>query len=109
MPSLPMCFFFFFQAEDGIRDVAVTGVQTCALPILFWDVQDTMIEDIERIEVISGPGGTLWGSNAVNGVINIITRHSQDTTGALVSLGEGTEERGAGVRYGAKQIGRAHV
>ena len=69
---------------------------------VFWDVQDTMIEDIERIEVISGPGGTLWGSNAVNGVINIITRHSQDTTGALVSLGEGTEERGAGVRYGAK-------
>ncbi|TLY25949.1 MAG: TonB-dependent receptor [Nitrospirae bacterium] len=69
---------------------------------VFWDVQDTMIEDIERIEVISGPGGTLWGSNAVNGVINIITRHSQDTAGALVSLGEGTEERGAGVRYGAK-------
>ncbi len=69
---------------------------------VFWDVQDTLIEDIERIEVISGPGGTLWGSNAVNGVINIITRHSQDTTGALVSLGEGTEERGAGVRYGAK-------
>jgi iron complex outermembrane receptor protein len=69
---------------------------------VFWDAQDTMIEDIERIEVISGPGGTLWGSNAVNGVINIITRRSQDTTGALVSLGEGTEERGAGVRYGAK-------
>jgi iron complex outermembrane receptor protein len=69
---------------------------------VFWDAQDTLIEDIERIEVISGPGGTLWGSNAVNGVINIITRHSQDTTGALVSLGEGTEERGAGVRYGAK-------
>ena len=69
---------------------------------VFWDVQDTLIEDIERIEVISGPGGTLWGSNAVNGVLNIITRHSQDTTGALVSLGEGTEERGAGVRYGAK-------
>src|SRR5438309_7554228 len=69
---------------------------------VFWDVQDTMIEDIERIEIISGPGGTLWGSNAVNGVINIITRQSQDTKGALVSLGEGTEERGAGVRYGAK-------
>src|SRR5207244_4549496 len=69
---------------------------------VFWDVQDTLLEDIERIEVISGPGGTLWGSNAVNGVINIITRHSQDTTGALVSLGEGTEERGAVVRDGAK-------
>ena len=69
---------------------------------VFWDAQDTLIEDIERIEVISGPGGTLWGSNAVNGVINIITRRSQDTTGALVSLGAGTEELGAGVRYGAK-------
>ncbi len=69
---------------------------------VFWDAQDTLIEDIERIEVISGPGGTLWGSNAVNGVINIITRHSRDTTGALVSLGDGTEERGAGARYGAK-------
>jgi len=69
---------------------------------VFWDVQDTLIEDIERIEVISGPGGTLWGSNAVNGVINIITRRSQDTTGGLVSLGAGTAERGAGVRYGAK-------
>src|SRR6267378_4239899 len=69
---------------------------------VFWDVQDTLLEDIERIEVISGPGGTLWGSNAVNGVINIITRRSQDTKGGLVSLGAGTKERGAGVRYGAK-------
>jgi len=69
---------------------------------VFWDVQDTLLEDIERIEVISGPGGTLWGSNAVNGVINIITRRSQDTKGGLVSLGAGTKERGAGVRYGAQ-------
>ena len=69
---------------------------------VFWDVQDTLLEDIERIEVISGPGGTLWGSNAVNGVINITTRRSQDTKGGLVSLGAGTKERGAGMRYGAK-------
>jgi iron complex outermembrane receptor protein len=69
---------------------------------VFWDVQDTLIEDIERIEVISGPGGVQWGSNAVNGVINIVTRRAKDTTGALVSLGAGNTERGAAVRYGGK-------
>jgi iron complex outermembrane receptor protein len=68
---------------------------------LFWDVQDTLIADIDRIEVISGPGGTLWGSNAVNGVINIITRHSRDTQGGLLSIGGGPDERGASFRYGA--------
>jgi iron complex outermembrane receptor protein len=69
---------------------------------VFWDVQDTLIADIARIEVISGPGGTLWGSNAVNGVINIITRNSRDTLGGLASIGGGPDERGASIRYGAK-------
>ena len=68
---------------------------------VYWDVQDTLLEDIERIEVIRGPGATLWGSNAVNGVINIITKHSKDTQGALVSAGAGNLERGFGdLRYG---------
>ncbi|MDB5746488.1 MAG: hypothetical protein JWP72_1336 [Massilia sp.] len=53
---------------------------------VFWDVQDVMLEDIERIEVISGPGGTLWGVNAVNGVINITTRSAHDTQGSLATL-----------------------
>src|SRR5439155_9431631 len=52
---------------------------------VFWDVQDTLMEDIDRIEVISGPGSTLWGANAVNGVINVITRSAKDTQGTLLT------------------------
>jgi iron complex outermembrane recepter protein len=70
---------------------------------VFWDVQDTMMEDIDRIEVIRGPGATLWGANAVNGVINIITKSARDTQGLLLSGGGGTEELGfGGLRYGGK-------
>ena len=69
---------------------------------VFWDVQDTLMEDIERIEVISGPGATLWGANAVNGVINIITRNAADTHGTLVTTTLGSEEKGIGVRQGGK-------
>jgi iron complex outermembrane receptor protein len=60
---------------------------------MLWESQDVMLEDIDRIEVVRGPGGTLWGANAFNGIINIITKSSQDTHGGLVALSGGDEER----------------
>lgn len=70
---------------------------------VYWDVQDLMLEDVERIEVIKGPGGTLWGSNAVNGIINIITKKAENTQGTLVTGGMGTEEKGfSSLRHGGK-------
>jgi iron complex outermembrane recepter protein len=67
---------------------------------VFWDAQDVMLEDVERIEVISGPGATLWGANAVSGVINVITRRASDTQGAFAYGRAGGLERGYGARYG---------
>ncbi|HSU53539.1 MAG TPA: TonB-dependent receptor [Candidatus Dormibacteraeota bacterium] len=72
---------------------------------VFWDVQDTLLEDVDRIEVVSGPGGTLWGANAVNGVINIVTKSAKDTQGSYFSAGGGSFLNGFGEgRYGG-QIG----
>jgi len=68
---------------------------------VFWDAQDTMLEDIDRIEVVSGPGATLWGANAVNGVINIVTKSAKDTQGTLLTAGGGSMlNYFGGVRYG---------
>lgn len=69
---------------------------------VYWDVQDTMLEDIDRIEVIRGPGASLWGANAVNGVINIITKSAADTQGNLSSVTTGNQEGIAGERYGGR-------
>ena len=76
---------------------------------VFWEVQNTVIEDIDRIEVIRGPGATLWGGNAVNLVVNIITKAARFTQGGLAVLGGGAAERGfASVRYGGRLGGRSH-
>lgn len=82
---------------DGrsIYDPLISGV--------YWGQQNPLLQDIERIEVLRGPSGSLWGANAVNGTINIITRSARDTQGGLISAGGGTEERGfGGIRYGQK-------
>lgn len=69
---------------------------------VYWEMQDLVLDDIDRIEVIRGPGATLWGANAVNGIINIITRSAGETTGGLVTIGGGSEQQSrVELRYGA--------
>lgn len=67
---------------------------------VFWDAHDLMLQNIDRIEVISGPGGALYGANAMNGVINIITRSTVDTRGTLISIGAGDDEARYALRHG---------
>lgn len=67
---------------------------------VYWDMQDVLPDDVDHIEVISGPGGTLWGANAVNGVVNIITRKAADTKGGLLTLGVGDQYSSSAVQYG---------
>jgi len=70
---------------------------------VFWNAQDYVLEDIERIEIVRGPGAALWGANAVNGVINIITKPAEQTQGMLVTTYAGTEDRGGlAARYGGR-------
>lgn len=69
---------------------------------VFWDAQDVLLDDIDRIEVLSGPGGTIWGVNAVTGVINVVTRPAARTQGAALHAGGGNFERSASFRYGGQ-------
>lgn len=79
------------------------SVYTSLFSGTFWDVQDVLLEDVEHIEVVRGPGASLWGANAVNGVINILTKKAANTQGLLITEGSGSEERAAGaIRYGGK-------
>src|SRR5437763_16260806 len=86
-----MLFFFFFSSRR--RHTRYIGDWSS-------DVCSSDLADIDRIEVISGPGATLWGANAVNGVINVITKDATDTPGLLLSGGGGTEQRSEERRVG---------
>ena len=93
-----------FNATTADKLLVMIDGRTVYTPLyagVFWDVQDTLLEDVDRIEVISGPGGTQWGDNAVNGVINIITKSAKDTQGVELLGGGGSQLRDfGGVRYG---------
>jgi iron complex outermembrane receptor protein len=92
-----------FNNAIGNKLLVLIDGRTAYSPLfsgVFWDMNDVMLEDVDRIEVISGPGGTLWGANAVNGVINVITKSAEETRGTLVTAmrsGQGGYEAG---RYG---------
>jgi iron complex outermembrane receptor protein len=92
-----------FNNSIGNKLLVLVDGRTIYTPFfsgVFWDQQDVMLEDVERIEVISGPGATLWGANAVNGVINVITRAAGETQGALAVAGGSNAEAGFGARHG---------
>ena len=86
------------------------SVYTPLTSTVFWDTLDTALDNVDRIEVIRGPGATLWGANAVNGVINIVSRHSKDTVGNALRAGAGKEERAYATLTAGSAIGDAgHV
>lgn len=95
-----------FNANVGNKLLVLMDGRTVYTPLfsgVFWNAQDYLLEDVDRVEVISGPGGTIWGANAVNGVINITTKSAKETQGTYVEAGGGTAlEDFVGFRYGGK-------
>ncbi len=92
-----------FNASTANKMVVMIDGRSIYTPLfsgVFWSAQDLVLEDIERIEIIRGAGGTLWGANAVNGVINIITKLSTVTQGGLLQIGAGSDAADVSARYG---------
>lgn len=101
-----------FNDTFGNKLLVLVDGRTVYAPIfsgVFWDQQDLLLEDIERIEVISGPGASLWGANAVNGVINVITRAAGRDDEPLAMLQAGTEDKQFGIRLAGRAGEQGHV
>jgi iron complex outermembrane receptor protein len=95
-----------FNSETANKLLVLIDGRSVYTPLysgVFWDVQDVLLEDVDRIEVIAGPGGSLWGANAVNGVVNVITKSAEETAGGLVQVARGSEASYvASTRYGTR-------
>jgi iron complex outermembrane receptor protein len=92
-----------FNNNVGNKLLVLIDGRTVYTPLfsgVFWDQQDLLLADIDRIEVISGPGATLWGANAVNGVINVITKPASETQGVVASATVGSANRDVALRWG---------
>jgi iron complex outermembrane receptor protein len=101
-----------FNATSANKLLVMVDGRTEYSPLfsgVFWNMLDYALEDIERIEIIRGPGATLWGANAVNGVVNIVTRHTRDSQGTFLAFGTGNEDPGiADFRYGGAAAGATY-
>ena len=100
-----------FNGPFSNKLLAMVDGRTIYTPLfsgIFWDAQDVMLEDLDRIEVVSGPGGTMWGANAVNGVINVVSRSAVETQGALLSIGGSSIEQHGAARYGGSLGGQGY-
>jgi len=101
-----------FNAPLSNKLLVLVDGRTVYTPLfsgVFWESQDVLLEDLDRIEVISGPGATVWGANAVNGVINITTKAARDTQGLYIEAAGGPLRTSGAVRYGAELSPDTHV
>ncbi|MBV8470214.1 MAG: TonB-dependent receptor [Burkholderiaceae bacterium] len=92
-----------FNSSTANKLLVLIDGRTIYTPLysgVFWDAQDVLLQDIDRIEVVSGPGGTLWGANAVNGVINIVTKKASESSGTFVSATDGQVQQEVALRHG---------